>query len=300
MNPRILIILLALGLAGGCAGPAEPASAAASAVEAPATVVVAGGPFVAGSDRAEREQAYRLDQAAYGHDVTRRQRWYEGERARAEIDLPTFRIMTTPVTNGQYQQFVTATGHPAPDVTAATWASYRLVHPFARTRRHAWAGGAPPPGRADHPVVLIGHDDAVAYAAWLSEVTGRTWRLPTALEWEKAARGSDGRRFPWGDDWDPRRLNSHDLGPFDTMAVGSFPDGASPFGLVDAAGQVFEWTATAAGPERFLVKGGSWDDQGCGVCRPAAGHGRPATLRHILIGFRLVELPISSKPTADP
>jgi formylglycine-generating enzyme required for sulfatase activity len=76
------------------------------------------------------------------------------------------------------------------------------------------------------------------------------------------------------------------------MPVGSFPAGASPYGLLDAAGQVFEWTATPPDPgggrNRFLVKGGSWDDRGCGVCRPAAGHGRPAGLKHILIGFRLV------------
>jgi formylglycine-generating enzyme required for sulfatase activity len=94
--------------------------------------------------------------------------------------------------------------------------------------------------------------------------------------------------FPWGQTWDPRRLNSHDAGPFDTLPVGGFPAGASPYGLLDAAGQVFEWTATPAGPGRFLVKGGSWDDSGCGVCRPAAGHGRPGGLKHILIGFRLI------------
>ena len=57
--------------------------------------------------------------------------------------------------------------------------------------------------------------------------------------------------------------------------------------LLDAAGQVFEWTATDAGPGRKLVKGGSWDDKGCGVCRPAARHGRPEGLKHILIGFRV-------------
>jgi formylglycine-generating enzyme required for sulfatase activity len=70
--------------------------------------------------------------------------------------------------------------------------------------------------------------------------------------------------------------------------VGNFPKGASPFGLLDAAGQVFEWTATAAGAGRYLVKGGSWDDKGCGVCRPAARHARAEGIKHILIGFRLV------------
>ncbi len=169
----------------------------------------------------------------------------------------------------------------------ATWRSYGLIHPYARTRRHAWIGGEPPEGRPDHPVVLVSHDDARAYATWLSEVTGLTWRLPTWQEWEKAARGLDGRVFPWGDDWDPARLNSHDEGPFDTLPVGSFPEGASPFGLLDPAGQVFEWTASETKPGRFEVRGGSWDDSGCGVCRPAARHSRPQGLKHILIGFRL-------------
>lgn len=72
------------------------------------------------------------------------------------------------------------------------------------------------------------------------------------------------------------------------MAVGSFPSGASPYGALDMAGQVFEWTASEGNPGRFIVKGGSWDDKGCGVCRAAARHTRPAEVRHILIGFRLV------------
>ena len=97
-----------------------------------------------------------------------------------------------------------------------------------------------------------------------------------------------GTHFPWGDKFDPARLNNHDSGPFDTLAVGQFPVGASPFGLLDAAGQVFEWANSPGNPGRFLVKGGSWDDKGCGVCRPAARHARPEAIKHILIGFRLV------------
>jgi len=254
----------------------------------PELVEIPAGPFIAGSDRAEREAAYRLDEAAYGHSRTRSGKWYESEAPRATEHTPAFQITRTLITNHQYAAFVAASGHPVPDVDAATWKSYGLIHPYARTRRHAWSAGVPPEGREEHPVVLVSHNDALAYAAWLSETTGRTWRLPTAQEWEKAARGTDGRRFPWGEDWDASRLNSHDQGPFDTVAVGSFPAGASAFGLLDAAGQVFEWTATPWRAGRFEVRGGSWDDSGCGVCRPAARHGRPADLKHILVGFRLV------------
>ena len=112
--------------------------------------------------------------------------------------------------------------------------------------------------------------------------------MPDELEWEKAARGTDGRYFPWGNAFDASLLNSHDAGPFDTVPVGRYPSGASPYGLLDAAGQVFEWTETVGGTRRYIVKGGSWDDKGCGVCRPAARDSRPADIKHILIGFRLV------------
>lgn len=285
---RICAALLALCLLVVLPDAARAAPGEARGTAIPPLVTVAAGPFIAGSDREERERAYRIDEAAYGHSATRDGRWYEAEPWRHTVDLPAFQIMRTSVTNAHYAAFVAATDHPPPDVDAATWESYGLIHPYERTRRHAWSERRPPRGREAHPVVLVSHDDALAYAAWLGTVTGRRWRLPSALEWEKAARGTDGRAFPWGEDWDPTRLNSHDAGSFDTLPVGTFPEGASVFGLLDPAGQVYEWTATAAQEGRFIVKGGSWDDSGCGVCRPAARHARPAALKHILIGFRLV------------
>lgn len=256
--------------------------------EAPETIAISGGPFIAGSDAVERETAYRLDEAAYGHSVTRQSGWYDRERPRGKKILPAFAITKTAITNQQYSAFLDETGHRAPDVSADTWKGYGLIHPYERTRRHAWHNGMQPSGRALHPVVLVSHSDALAYTEWLSRKTGKSWRLPSELEWEKAVRGVDGRIFPWGDDFDPAKLNSHDTGPFDTLPVGSFSQGQSPYGLLDGAGQVFEWTSSPGNPGRFLVKGGSWDDKGCGVCRAAARHARPADLKHILIGFRVV------------
>jgi formylglycine-generating enzyme required for sulfatase activity len=265
-------------------------ASAGEAIPVPVAVKIPAGPFIQGSDRAEREDAYRLDEAAYGHNVTRQNRWYEDE-PRLNSVIAAYEITQTPITNDQYAAFVRATGHLAPDVDPRIWAGYRLIHPWERTRKFAWQGGVPLSGREDHPVVLVSHSDAIAYATWLSRETGQLWRLPSEAEWEKAVRGTDGRRFPWGDAFDPARLNSHDEGPFDTVPVGRFRAGASPYGLLDGAGQVFEWTATPAGPGRHIVKGGSWDDKGCGVCRPAARHGRPDNIKHILIGFRLVREP---------
>lgn len=257
----------------------------------PAVVPVPAGSFIMGSDDAEREAAYRMDEAAYGHSRTRENGWYNREILRREVMTDAYNIMQRPVTNDLYARFVFATGHPAPYVDRVTWDSFGLVHPYTLVERHLWREEVPPHDRGDHPVVLVSHTDAKAFAAWLSVETGFDWRLPTEAEWEKAARGTDGRRFPWGDEFDPWRLNSHDNGPFDTVPAGSILSGVSPFGMQDAAGQVYEWTATPAGDDYFVVKGGSWDDKGCGICRPAARHSRPGTLKHILIGFRLVRDP---------
>ncbi|MEC8173914.1 MAG: hypothetical protein VX090_11095, partial [Pseudomonadota bacterium] len=90
--------------------------------------------------------------------------------------------------------------------------------------------------------------------------------------------------------YEPERLINHDKGPFYRMPVGSFPRGISPFGLTHAAGQVFESTSMAAGLNRFIVKDGSWDDNGCGLFRHVALHSRQETLKHILVGCIVREL----------
>jgi formylglycine-generating enzyme required for sulfatase activity len=254
----------------------------------PRLTAVPAGRFIAGSDAAEREYAYALDEIAYHAPVTREQEWYAGESPRQPIATGAYCITVTPVTNREYAAFIAATRHRSPQMDRDTWASYNLIHPFQSTLRFAWQKRAPPPGREDHPVVLVSVNDARGYAAWLSRQTGRHWRLPTEHEWEKAVRGTDGRYFPWGDGFASDYLNSADAGPFDTTAAGQYPSGISPFGVLDGAGQVYEWTATTQGAARHIVKGGSWDDKGCGVCRAAARHSRPAALKHILIGFRLV------------
>ncbi len=255
----------------------------------PGVVLIPEGQFIMGSSLEEREAAYHLDEIAYDHTRTREWGWYDGEKHTKQF-LPAYEITTTLITNAQYRQFIISTGHSSPDVSKKTWKEYGLIHPFNRTRRHAWKGVNFPAQRGNHPVVLVNNSDARAYAGWLSQKTGYQWRLPSEQEWEKAARGDHGRRFPWGETFDPSNLNSHDSGPFDTMPVGRFQIGKSPYGLLDAAGQVFEWTSTTIKDQRYIVKGGSWDDKGCGVCRPAARHTRPAYLKHILIGFRLVRV----------
>jgi formylglycine-generating enzyme required for sulfatase activity len=145
----------------------------------------------------------------------------DDEQPQHTLYLPDYYMARTPVTNAQYAAFVQATGHRQP------------IH---------WEGGKPPEGKEDHPVNYVSWYDAVAYCDWLADVTGRLYRLPSEAEWEKGARGSDGRIYPWGDQWDEGRCNSAEGGPGDTTPVGAYPEGASPYSLLDMAGNVWEWT----------------------------------------------------------
>jgi len=250
-------------------------------------VDVPAGSFLMGSTPAQIDQGYRISAAGYGHDRVRQAGWFDDEAPQKSVTLPEFRMMKTAVSQSDYQAFVRA-GHAAPAVDRATWRSYGLIHPYADVLPYLWHDGKPPSDKRNHPVVLVSYHDAQAYAVWLSGKTGRSLRLPTEAEWEKAMRGTDGRLFPWGNRYDADRLNNADNQRLATMAVDAFPAGASPYGVLGGAGEVFEWTATPRGSGKRTVKGGSWDDHG-GTCRVAAHHERPEQQKHILIGFRLVE-----------
>ncbi len=161
------------------------------------------------------------------------------ERPRRSVYLDAYQIDRYEVTNAQYQRFVEATGAGAP--------------------RH-WAGGRYPGGQADQPVVGVSWDEAGAYCSWIGK------RLPTEAEWEKACRGTEGRVYPWGNAWQAGRANVGQ--PFEAARpevwdeawaflestpespvlpslrpIGSYPAGASPFGVMDMAGNAAEWVA---------------------------------------------------------
>ena len=153
------------------------------------------------------------------------------EKPQHELTLPTFKIGKYPVTNAQYLRFVQATGHE--------WLS----------------DDGRCPERANYPAMYVSWYAALAYCEWLTQ----TWRgegklaadevvrLPAEAEWEKAARGSDGRLWPWGNEWDETRCNNSELGLGRACAVGLFPNGASPYGCLDMAGNVWEWTSSLWG-----------------------------------------------------
>jgi len=246
------------------------------------------GAFTMGSTKKEREYAYGLDK-----EVTRRYGWYEKETRRTPR-TDSFCMDRRPVTNGQYKIFVDETGHKLPYITAAAYQLQGfLVHPYNKVKEFLWRGDSFPTGRKNHPVVLVSYHDAVTYCEWKGNKLWAKYRLPTEEEWEKAARGTDGRIFPWGIKWIAENLNSG-AHAGSTTSVNEFPLGKSPYGLYDMVGNTFEWTSTQWGgssddnetPKRVL-KGCSWDDLP-GTCRVAMRHGRPASSKHILIGFRCV------------
>lgn len=245
-------------------------------------LLIPAGTFWMGSDEAERRLARSLSSAA-----VRQARWFDAELPRRRVTLPAYCLDRYLVTQNDYAAFVEATGRTPPQISKAEYDRQGfLVHDYDRMwTRFVWRDNRPPPGWEDHPVVLVSADDAEAYCGW------RGLRLPSEAEWEKGARGTDGRPFPWGDRWDPDRLNSADRGPGHTTAVTRYPGGASPFGLFDAVGNIFQWTRTSPRDSRQrVVKGCAWDDE-AGLCRPAFRHARPVSSRHILIGFRCAANP---------
>jgi len=134
----------------------------------------------------------------------------EDERPVHRVHVGEFFIGRFPVTNDDYAKFVLATGHPAPVVRGLPLIALGGREALFRDTAapYVWESPQPPAGHASHPVVLVRYDDALAYCEWLSLEIGRDARLPTEAEWEKAARGgTEGQRYPWGNDIDASRGN---------------------------------------------------------------------------------------------
>lgn len=214
------------------------------------------GPFVMGSDDA--------DELAW-----------EDEKPQHEVTLPAFRIARYPVTNAQYGAFVRDGGYTEQWRHCWTRAGWRWKED--RTGPDTYGGVYDLP---NHPVVMVRWYEAVAFCRWLTARLRQAGELgpdervalPSEAQWEKAARGTDRRIYPWGDDPDPDRANYADTGISATSAVGCFPGGASPYGVQDMSGNVWELCATkweddykgyqgdndVEGDARRVVRGGSF------------------------------------------
>lgn len=273
-----LLALLATPVAA--AGPAERPAGEVVRSALSQGVIIPAGAATLGSDDAEKAFGYKI-----GGPAARKWRWFRHERRRT-VRLPRYWMDLTLVTQARYGRFVRQTGHRRPTISREDYRRQGfLVHPYSEVAPLVWLSGTPPPGLADHPVTLVSVADAQAFCAWRGKIERRTCRLPSEDEWEKAARGTDGRYFPWGSRWGPERLNSAQAGPDRTTPVKSYPRGRSPYGLFDMAGNLFQWTSTPGKAGENILKGCSWDDA-AGICRAAARHDRQVASRHILIGFR--------------
>lgn len=244
------------------------------------------GPFTMGSDPARDPAAFDIE-------------WWGDGRVQATVDLPRFFLSRTEVTVAQYAAYLHDTGRTPAD---------------PRTLE------APP----NHPVAFVSWPEAVAYARWLdealrtsdttpplvAELLARGWRvtLPDEAQWEKAARGVDGRLYPWGDSLVEGRANFRSRSP---APVGSFPCPECAHGLRDMAGNVWEWTrspfqpypfdadddrVTVDDPALWVMRGGSFQDD-TRFIRAANRGGADPGARRPFIGFRLALDCQSSSPT---
>jgi formylglycine-generating enzyme required for sulfatase activity len=163
-----------------------------------------------------------------------------------KIELPEFWIGRYPVTNAQYKRFLDANPRHRVPYYDVDWAK-----PFNWDQKRR----AYPSNKADHPVLLVSWDNAKAFCDWAGLA------LPTEEQWEKAARGTNGRDWPWGNEWAENRANSSEAGIRGTTPVGKYsPQGDSPYGCADMAGNVWEWTDSWYDDSRRgrVLRGGSW------------------------------------------
>lgn len=207
------------------------------------------------------------------------------------FEVGPFLIARYPVTNQQYAAFMAAGGYDERECwTADGWAA-KERHKWTEPRR--WLDAAERYGTC--PVIGVSWHEAVAYCRWLAAITGSVISLPTEQQWQRAAQGDDGREFPWGSEWpDETRCNwNRDVDR--TTPVSAYPDGASPFGVMDMSGNAWEWcrtgwesgTTVLTGGERRIVRGGCWVNDSPLTLQVTRRDGPFPIDGYSLIGFRL-------------
>ncbi|NJK80380.1 MAG: formylglycine-generating enzyme family protein [Chloroflexaceae bacterium] len=238
---------------------------------------------------------------------------YREESPQHSLTLAEYAIARVPVTNALYAAYIAATGTAPPLI---------------------WHGSQPVADLLTHPVVDVSWHDAGAFCMWLTETWRQsntvlllaepdeaahpvllpniTFRLPTEAEWEHAARGTDGRTFPWGNTFSTDYANTREHGLGQTTPVGHYPQGASPYGVLDMAGNVWELTSTLdrlypydphaeredanpnTAPNRYIARGGCYmNPQGYARC--ATRFRFLPTVRNGFMGFRLA-FSLASRP----
>ena len=199
------------------------------------------------------------------------------EHPRRLIETAAFAIGETPVTNAQFGHFV-QNGYGARGAWSDAGWAWREAGGIVRPRfwnDEAWRAYLGP----DQPVVGVSWYEAEAFARFSGA------RLPTEIEWERAARGDDGRRFPWGDEWNPEHA-AHRGGKRHTLPVRSLPQNRSPWGLYDCAGNVWEWCEGELAKDLRSARGGAWNAHPPQL-RCASRNAWPPGARFSNLGFRV-------------
>lgn len=180
----------------------------------PQLVRISAGEFLMGSTQEQAKQAIK--------DGLKKE-WANWEQPQRTVELSDYSIGKYPITNREYQAFVKDINYSPPS---------------------GWNSDQYPSEKGDHPVVNVSWEDATNYCKWLSEKTQKKFRLPTEAEWEKAARGTAGFIWPWGNEFGEENANTAEMKIDDTTAVDQFsPRGNSPYGCADMIGNVWEWCA---------------------------------------------------------
>ncbi|MBA3613505.1 MAG: SUMF1/EgtB/PvdO family nonheme iron enzyme [Nitrospirales bacterium] len=204
---------------------------------------------------------------------------YGEERVREDIPYDYY-MDIYPVTNDQYKEFMLANGYGLQKFWSEegwVWKQKNQVN-----RPEYWMD--PTCNKPDRPVVGVSYYEAEAYAYWAGK------RLPTEQEWEKAANGTDGREYPWGNDFDTTKCNSYESGIKATSPVTKYPQGVSPFGCFDMAGNVGEWCGSwyKQSNNGRVIRGGSWDATAVDL-RSSSRNWLPSVNRNSALGFRLAQ-----------
>jgi formylglycine-generating enzyme required for sulfatase activity len=240
---RFVLAGLALLAVAACKPPTDPSAPLffEAAPEAPeGMVLIPAGPFTMGSDK--------IDTEGRAQEFGAMKPWFMDEHPSHVVNLPSYFMDVTEVTNAAYALYLEGTGAPVPK---------------------GWSRNILAPENRMKPVTGVNWFESDAYCRWLGK------RLPTEAEWEKAARGTDAREFPWGNTFDANKGNTGATRLGAVTPVGQFPEGKSPYGLLDMAGNVWEWTdswyqpypgtdytSKDFGKTYKVIRGGGWGGVG--------------------------------------
>ncbi len=257
----------------------EVTPASSHAIKTPSMIEIPKGEFLIGTSD-DNIKLLQLKESDWAYEWSDNE-LFAAEQPQHRLSLPAFEIARFPVTNEEYHLFTSDVAYKLP---------------------RDWTGFTYRDDTENHPVTGISKSDAEAYIGWLNQKTGMSFRLPTEAEWERAARGTDGRIFPWGNTFDPWRCNTAESVKKGTTPVGFYsPGGDSPCGAVDMVGNVWEWTQSlflpypcqadkrmdeAKARGRYVVRGGAWYYTRK-LARCAAREGIVADYLSSSIGFRL-------------